>query len=1690
MRALDRYRILRPLGRGAAGGVFLVEDRIRGGSPVALKRIHARSDELLRASFQREFVVLASLALPGVARVLDFGLAEPEGDDPGGPFFTRTYVEGEPLDDASAGLSPAARVSLLRRVARVVAPLHRMGIAHGDLKPANVIVDGAGRPHVIDFGLARLPHDREARGGVGTPAFMAPELLKGKEPSVAADVYALGATLWALLTGAPPLAELGERATAERLGGKLPAIPDDAADVTRAALEVALRALDPEPARRLPTVGELAAGLAAATGDSEAADSTDGFVAPRPRGHEDVLAQLDARVAARLAGQAGEQAALLVRGPRGAGKSTLLAELKWRLQVYGTPVVEIAADAGAPLSPIGSLVSQATLLSGGTPSVDGEDGAANAAEATVERAVAAVLTLLRRGPAAVLVDDLDEAEPLIARALRMAAHADGASRLAVVATARDVDATAVRELGARHLADVPRLLDSDVDALAAAALGPVDASVKKALFEHTEGLPGALVDALAELSRRAAVTADDVRSLPPGDAGEASARARLRAVPDDARGVLETLAAASVPVPAEVLVSATEADEALVESIRETGLIRDSHAGLAIAQSAVREVLLDDLEREDVAARAGRVLAAAAEASLPAVAQARIAVAAENDAVIRELAEPAARELARASAPSAAIELLAALHGRLEGARKREVRLEMARLAHSVGRYDEAIAWSSETSADAGASAEERAEAAVVAGRSCISAGRFDEAQAVLGSVPEKASPKARALALRELAKVHLRRGDYESCERAVKEGLALAAADDPVRVELLTSAGMVATYADDHERARSRYNEALTLARARGEQRDEANVLGYLAIDHHRAGDHATARDLYGKSLGIARELGDVGSMATFALNLGAVCQDLGEPAAAAEHYEAAARLARRAGKGPTDVMARTNLASLHVYLGLYQRAKLEADGAQSDAEEAGQKPAAAHAVALLGDVACRTGDVEQALIRYDDAIARYRALGQRREVAEGLLDVAEALLARNGASDLSAAAARLADARKLVDDEKLEDFRPRLRLLLARVRGENGDEGAIAELESVLAEARKHGSRELEWQTLAALGRLNAIRGADFVARRNDQEAMEVLESIATRLPRDYRESFWHDPRRRDVRRRAGASGDMGTRPVTHETTAHGIVTAVENKTARLLELLKRLASEHDLDRLLERITDSAVELSGAERGFVLLLGADGRLEPRTVRTAGAQAHDPHVAFSQSIAEAVLIDGEPIVTVDARDDYRLSEYMSVHKLMLKSVACLPIRSPSGIVGALYLEHRVRRGRFNEADVDLLLAFADQAAIAVENARLLAENERRRHELEAKNRELEDAKAEIERVLVARTSELEDAKRELDRAREELRGGYHRHGIVGTSEAMRKVFAVVDRVLDTSVPVVIQGESGTGKELVARAVHYGGSRAKGPFVAVNCAAIPEALLESELFGHVKGAFTGADRDRRGVLSQASGGTLFLDEVGDMPMKMQVDLLRVLQDQKVRPVGAEQEEEVDVRVIAASNKSLADLVARGKFREDLFYRLDVVDIRLPPLRERPEDIPLLCDHFLGQFAERDGVPARRLSRDALKRLAEHPMPGNVRQLEHVLLNAWVLVEGEVIEADDLALDPDGSSVDRVAAERARRAMAAADGRPASVAAPQTYDDYKEEEKQRILNALEEAGWNRVRAAKAMGIPRRTFYRRLKEYGIL
>src|SRR5262245_3534767 len=428
-----------------------------------------------------------------------------------------------------------------------------------------------------------------------------------------------------------------------------------------------------------------------------------------------------------------------------------------------------------------------------------------------------------------------------------------------------------------------------------------------------------------------------------------------------------------------------------------------------------------------------------------------------------------------------------------------------------------------------------------------------------------------------------------------------------------------------------------------------------------------------------------------------------------------------------------------------------------------------------------------------------------------------------------------------------------------------------------------------------------------------------------------------------------------------------------------------------------------------------------------------------------------------------------RFREAMSVSDLHLRSILAVPLVIKGRAAGTVYVDHRLRKGAFGEDDVRLVLDFAEQAAIAVENARLLGELRRRERQVEAVSRRLE-----VE--LAARREELTGMKQELRESREALAVRYDYRNIVGRTPRMLELFRLLDRVTDTALPVVVQGESGTGKELVARALHFNGPRKDRPFVSENCAAIPETLLESTLFGYVRGAFTGADRDARGLFEVADGGTLFLDEIGEMSPAMQGKLLRVLQEGEFRRVGSERTRKVDVRIVAATNRDLARMVEEGKFRQDLYFRLNVARIVLPPLRERREDIPAIVEHLLAKRAKEEARPAPKpLEPAALARLVAHRWPGNVRELENEVTRAHAL-SGDRISVSDLS-----------------PAVATA-----GEAGPVLTDDLdgltlkprvERLERSLIREALGRSGNNQTKASELLGLSRFGLQKKLKRYRI-
>jgi len=317
-------------------------------------------------------------------------------------------------------------------------------------------------------------------------------------------------------------------------------------------------------------------------------------------------------------------------------------------------------------------------------------------------------------------------------------------------------------------------------------------------------------------------------------------------------------------------------------------------------------------------------------------------------------------------------------------------------------------------------------------------------------------------------------------------------------------------------------------------------------------------------------------------------------------------------------------------------------------------------------------------------------------------------------------------------------------------------------------------------------------------------------------------------------------------------------------------------------------------------------------------------------------------------------------------------------------------------------------------------------------------------------------------------------------HALVGNSPAMSQVRAMIERVARSQAPVYISGESGSGKELAASLIHRLGARREAPFIPVNCGAIPENLMESEFFGYRKGAFTGAEREREGFFQAAHGGTLFLDEVADLPLAMQVKLLRVIQEKRVRKVGATTEDPVDVRIICATHQDLRALVDQGKFRQDLFYRLNVIELRMPSLRDCREDIPLLTQITLERLASAAGIPQPRLTPAALKALSDHPFPGNVRELENVLERALALLGGDIIDVADLhlAAHPVATVIDDTTMIEA------------SATAQGTLQDHLDQvEKQAILDALKKTRFNRTAAARLLGVTFRSLRYRMERLGL-
>jgi transcriptional regulator with GAF, ATPase, and Fis domain len=546
-------------------------------------------------------------------------------------------------------------------------------------------------------------------------------------------------------------------------------------------------------------------------------------------------------------------------------------------------------------------------------------------------------------------------------------------------------------------------------------------------------------------------------------------------------------------------------------------------------------------------------------------------------------------------------------------------------------------------------------------------------------------------------------------------------------------------------------------------------------------------------------------------------------------------------------------------------------------------------------------------------------------------------------------------------------------------------------------------------------------------------------------------------HDPVRVAVRigDEADEGGDLGDRLIASRSIMNlpAVADQLERdpgEAVRVYKALQRLGARLEPAEVLEACITATFELLPRATHVAILLRSDSDKDRFALAVSRErEKHEPRpvgvdpVRASRAVLRRVLADRAAVLTANAQEALSSESILGGQIL---SILALPLWRGDDIIGLIQSDNRASAGMFSETDLEVGLLLAAQASLAIDNATLV------------QRLRVAEERARGENVYLRR----KEQKIQFD-------------NIIGDSQAMKDVFAKLARVIDTRATVCIDGETGTGKELIASAIHHQSQRRDKMFVAQNCAALPENLLESELFGHKRGAFTSADSDKKGLLEIADSGTLFLDEVGEMPLSLQAKLLRVLQEGTIRAVGATSEKQVDVRIICATNRDLAAEVEKGRFRQDLYYRLMVFPITLPPLRERRDDIPALAAHFLKRYAEEYRVELPGFTQEALDAMAAYGWPGNIRELENEVQRLVIQAEpGHWLETTDLSsrLRKIEGTVTRIAPQKG------------------TLKEMMDQvERWLLTEALRDHGGNKTKTAVTLGITREGLHKKLAKFGV-
>lgn len=1720
-----RYQIIERLGSGGMGEVFAVRDMLLGGRAIALKRGYSSQQN---ANLEGEFKQLVKLAHPVLPAVHACGVDEKTG----GFYFTMEWCRGGTLEEwLRTGPGERARMNVLAEIFRCVGHLHDHGAVHGDLSPANILVRETPlgiEVKVLDLGLSTS----DGSSGVsGALPYLAPECLEGAPKSSQSDVFSLGILTYLLVFERHPWPDYPRGDFGRVL------FPNGSGGLRRAFRNGIERALNVSPKERprdahasLEHYSTMKASNNAQSFLAEVEIRVAGI--PFRMATETFLADLMDGVKGR---EGSAQGVHLVGGP-GMGRSRALTECDIAVAFSGTKSLRVEnATNGADFSSLHVAFQElfenqvtgderiprempevfqdairrrlSLYAPGGTSGKNPDEFTDSSSVRTeyLDALVRAFLWTAERSPLVLLVDDwerVDEETRAFLTRLCGAITRGAAPGITVVTAGETAFFT-----GTFHEAVVLPTWAEDELARVQKHLFPqrvLSRELVRELLARGGGNPKQLVLNVKRLIEAdcLSIDRDEVRikpsksgSLPPPQSIIGQWSEKIAELAGDSRSLFQSVVwAGSYMQPREISqISGIEFGRVrdTIAALTRKGLLGslwwEGEKAVGCISTEVQTIgeSLFGLPPRDWTEKASDVLA---KSGVPGAQSKgiflRVLYAGSSSKIWEEIHRFIQREVDGGTWNEVLPLLDHVLKPRREIPSKiRESFYLLRGIANRGGgnlddaqRDFESVLSSGE---DSGLTSLARGHL----GSLLVIRGRYTEARGPLqdATTDMALSPLRRAELWAWHAHASLSLGDWEGVDKGAVSALKLIQAPSKkghaIRARVLRTQGLRSLYLGERESAKTLFIQARQAAE--GNLLELASVDSCIALSHFREGHLDGALTVYKRALSALEQAGSRVKQGALLMNLGVVYQGQGSYKDAFEQYLRALDVAEFLEDKAGVFRITNNLGNVCVRMGQLARAEEYIQRSRETGLGSEQPYLEAFNITLLGEIARERRQFAEAEGYFGEALSMFESLKSSNESTEVRLEMGELAFLQGEYAEAKGLAESVYEAS---GSAGLSSCQIHALVLLAEVE-RRIDTGDLEKADAYVAEALQIASTsetdEKMWLLRLSAARVARDQGNLEQARDHAREGIELLRNSLRKLPGSAHPAYLSAHERGAALEEFRWVEALGNMTLAPQKSLEGGSLAGR----KLLEINKRLNGERNLERLLEFIMDSAVFMTGAERGFLLLREGqgEGALEVRVARNIDQEnVTKGTMKISNSIAEKVLAKGEPVITVDAMEDDRYREMLSVHQQRLRSVLCLPLRRSGKAIGVLYIDNRFQLNAFGTEDMVFMEAFADQAAIAIGNASLFEENQRARTELEQSQARVEELNRQLEERLQRTNLALQESRTRVERQQTQLENRHDYKNIVGSSDVLRDVLYRIDRVKDVDVPILIMGESGTGKELVARAIHYNGVRKSTEIVPVNCGAIPANLFESELFGHVRGAFTGASQDKIGLFEVAHRGTLFLDEIGEMPLELQVKLLRVLQSGEFHRLGEQKIRRVDVRIVAATNRNLADEVKEKRFREDLYYRLNVVSIELPPLRERMGDLPLLVQHLIENNLSKKISKIDRISADALSFLAGYHWPGNIRELDTTLKNASLFASGECLEIADFSHLP--HLFDGGGATRASEFTSGDGGVPLGV-------PLAELEREAIIGTLESLGGNKKKTAEVLGIDRRTLYNKLDAFGV-